>query len=233
VTAENSPYKYLVRKDTSNYTEADIICEIFEDRAILKDLGIVKFGDVFNLDHIAFSNRFTTCHAKTSYDGRTQKFTLTFGTNYMKYASPEAVHTTIFHEVLHTLPGCMSHTGTWKKYANVVSNHLRDYGINITRCTNDVAYERDFLAQKRQDRQAKVITFKNNCYAIYCPDCKRVIKVYERKCKTYNNIIRGMRYWHDNGKCHSNVEPVIVNYITGEIVGRPECVKVSLRDTLD
>ena len=39
---------------------------------------------------------------------------------------------TILHELLHTAPGCMDHTGTWKRYAGLLN---RTYGFSIRRAT--------------------------------------------------------------------------------------------------
>ena len=39
---------------------------------------------------------------------------------------------TILHELLHTAPGCMDHTGTWKRYAGLLN---RTYGFSIRRAS--------------------------------------------------------------------------------------------------
>lgn len=37
---------------------------------------------------------------------------------------------TVYHELLHTAPGCMKHTGSWKRYAELLN---RELGLNIRR----------------------------------------------------------------------------------------------------
>lgn len=45
-----------------------------------------------------------------------------------------AVKNTIVHELLHTVPGCMKHTGKWKTLAETVNRRLKGY--NIKRVTS-------------------------------------------------------------------------------------------------
>lgn len=44
----------------------------------------------------------------------------------------EACKETILHEILHTCPGCMKHTGQWKQYAELLNAR---YGYHIKRVT--------------------------------------------------------------------------------------------------
>ena len=46
--------------------------------------------------------------------------------------SDAAAKNTIAHEVLHTCPGCLKHTGRWKQYANKVNRLLPQYNIKRT-----------------------------------------------------------------------------------------------------
>lgn len=46
--------------------------------------------------------------------------------------SDKACKETILHEMLHTCPGCMKHTGRWKQYATVMNHY---YGYHIKRAT--------------------------------------------------------------------------------------------------
>ncbi|MBE5905876.1 MAG: SprT family zinc-dependent metalloprotease [Lachnospiraceae bacterium] len=46
--------------------------------------------------------------------------------------SEKACKETILHEMLHTCPGCMKHTGKWKQYADYLN---ASYGYHIKRVT--------------------------------------------------------------------------------------------------
>lgn len=43
----------------------------------------------------------------------------------------DGLRETLFHELLHSCPGCMNHGATWKKYAAIVKTR---YGVEVTRC---------------------------------------------------------------------------------------------------
>ena len=45
------------------------------------------------------------------------------------HVSDIAVKNTLIHELLHTCPGCFSHTGKWKQYADHVNRMLPQYTI--------------------------------------------------------------------------------------------------------
>ena len=44
----------------------------------------------------------------------------------------QSLQQTILHELLHTAPGCMDHTGNWKRYADLLN---RQYGFSIRRAS--------------------------------------------------------------------------------------------------
>lgn len=46
----------------------------------------------------------------------------------------DGLKNTIIHELLHTCPDCMKHTGMWKKYADMVN---RMYGYNVKRTSSE------------------------------------------------------------------------------------------------
>lgn len=47
-------------------------------------------------------------------------FTIGLNANFVRKGSEFAIITTIFHELLHTLPECNNHGKTWKKYGKLV-----------------------------------------------------------------------------------------------------------------
>ena len=48
-------------------------------------------------------------------------------------ADEKALKTTILHEILHTVPGCMNHGRAWKYYAGILN---QKFGYNIKRTTS-------------------------------------------------------------------------------------------------
>lgn len=74
-----------------------------------------------------------------------------------KEVSDTAVKDTIIHELLHTCPGCMKHTGNWKMLANLVNQKYPQY--HIKRCTTNE--EKGLPAKPR----------KAPNYAVACTQC--------------------------------------------------------------
>lgn len=49
-------------------------------------------------------------------------FTIGFNANFIQKGSEFAITTTIFHELLHTLPECNNHGRIWKSYGKLVES---------------------------------------------------------------------------------------------------------------
>lgn len=101
---------------------------------------------------------------------------------------------TLLHELLHTVPDCWSHTGEWKRLAEIVN---REYGYSIRR-TN--TYE-NVAARYEAHNQYK--------YICACEKCGAEFK-FKRWCNTVENPSRynhtkcgGSLYlkWHDPSIC--------------------------------
>lgn len=87
--------------------------------------------------------------------------------------------TTIHHELLHTVPGGLSHTGTWKVLANRVN---AKYGYDIKRTTS--AEEKGFESRVVEARPVK--------HKYKCKSCGQILE-YTRECKFTKN--------HENYRC--------------------------------
>lgn len=92
-------------------------------------------------------------------------------------ASEKGLKETIIHEILHTCPNCMCHTGEWKRLADLVNDC---YGYNVKRCNSsedkgmDAFYKQhEELAKKRQP------TWK---YTICCAKCGKIVGRRQRTC---------------------------------------------------
>lgn len=76
---------------------------------------------------------------------------------------------TIIHEILHTCPGCMNHTGKWKLYASKI-NETYGYHIARTKSAKDMGVE---------DREIKRQPVK---YVFECKQCGQRIE-RRKECK--------------------------------------------------
>lgn len=83
--------------------------------------------------------------------------------------SDDALMNTVIHELLHSTNGGHTHKGTWKKYANLVSQKTK---YHITRCTS---------------AEEKGLERKKMRYSVICPQCGEIGR-YSRWCKRFNHI---------------------------------------------
>ena len=74
-----------------------------------------------------------------------------------------AVKNTIIHELLHSCPGCVKHTGRWKQYATRVNRYLPQYNI---KCTTSA--EEKGVAVRRNEPVYR--------YILKCCDCGNEIR---------------------------------------------------------
>ena len=74
-----------------------------------------------------------------------------------------SVMTTIYHECLHCCDNCMSHTGQWKKYAEIVNQR---FGTQIQRCTNrDEKLCAEVIKEEKEKKESKLKEYKWKCSA--------------------------------------------------------------------
>ena len=93
----------------------------------------------------------------------------------------EGIRDVIFHELLHTCPGCMNHGAKWKSYAALVN---REYGRKIRTANR---YE-DFALEKPEGKE-------ESRYHIVCSRCGARI---ERKRKS--RLVKHLKDYRC-GKC--------------------------------
>ena len=104
---------------------------------------------------------------------------------------------TIIHELLHTCPNCMKHTGEWKEYANKVNCYYSQY--NIKRTNSSEEYE----------VKIKPVTYN---YLFKCDKCGKEIGYQRNSSKfvqyywRYTHSVDGGHFIKiDNGKLNLNV----------------------------
>lgn len=105
-----------------------------------------------------------------------KQFELIFNPNYLKYGKKEDFANTMMHELIHSLEGCMCHTGKWKQIACIVNNIYPQYHIKRTSNTNE-KYKKNVL-----DKLYK--------YEIECKKCHSKWK-YQKMTKTIQSCSQG------------------------------------------
>lgn len=90
---------------------------------------------------------------------------------------------TIIHELLHTCPGCMKHTGDWKKWADVVNRKL-GYHVSRLSSAEDLGVHDSVSPWK---------------YTVVCTNCNKEVAHYQRKTKV---VKYPGAYWC--GICHQS-----------------------------
>lgn len=85
---------------------------------------------------------------------------------YARYTDNEKqVWNTIYHELLHTIKGCMNHGKEWQKWADIVNKAL---GFNIQRCGGDKEESLAVMAQRAKTGSQPV-----HMHQVSCSKCGR------------------------------------------------------------
>lgn len=117
-------------------------------------------------------------------------------------ASDKGLKETIIHEILHTCPKCMCHTGEWKRLAVLVNDC---YGYNVKRC-NDASDKGmdEFYKNHKEIAMAKQNKRMEYKYEFRCAGCGQVIrrKKESKFTKYYTNYRCGI--------CHGKFEKLVV-----------------------
>ena len=166
-------------ENTSNYSIEDVEVEVVNCQNILNSLGYIT-GKINSIVwNTRAKKRLGECVYKGERNGE-RIFNLNFNKIYFNIGTPEAVHSTIMHEVIHTIPGCFDH----KKKFKEVSDKVRKYGYEINRTTIDTNYN-EFLLEN----------ITNFNYEICCPICDRVLCKRIRKTRMIRDIKAGKNNW--------------------------------------
>lgn len=110
-------------------------------------------------------------------------------------ASEKGLRETIIHEILHTCPNCMCHTGEWKRLAELVSD-CYPYDITRTASAEDVGMSAEYIERKREERIERKMNAK---YRFHCAGCG--VKI------TRNRESRFTKHWewYRCSKCGGNI----------------------------
>lgn len=150
-----------------------------ETKDILFKLGYKEVYD--NKYNIQIKNLGTKSLAICEFRGRDyfddeKLFNISFNSNYLAFAKKEQIKNTMMHEMIHSLDGCMSHTGRWKQIATRINYSLPQYQIKRTTDPGEEFY--------------KNVVEKQYKYEIECNKCHSKWR-YQRMTKTIQSCSKG------------------------------------------
>lgn len=135
---------------------------------------------------ISFSKRMKRTLATTTKHSNGE-YTITFSERLLE-ADENSCYNIIIHEILHTCPDCMKHTGEWRKLANVINNKYPQFDI-----------------QRFVDIKSLVLcTPPAYKYAFKCKDCGKIVK---RRIKS--NFVKNYQDYRC-GNCHGDFTPISI-----------------------
>lgn len=102
-------------------------------------------------------NRWGQCR----YNRATKSYSINISNILVDPSTISGLKNTIIHELLHSVPNGMGHTGEWKKFATMVNNH---YGYDIKRVSTSV----EKGVELKNDDSSK--------YVFVCERCGRIIR---------------------------------------------------------
>lgn len=103
-------------------------------------------------------------------------FNIIFNPNYLAFSTKEKIQNTMMHEMIHSLDGCMTHTGRWKQIATRINYLLPQYQITRSSDPGEEYY--------------KNVIEKQYKYEIECKRCHAKWK-YQRMSKTVQSCSQG------------------------------------------
>lgn len=147
-------------------------------KAILDDLNI-PYGTIYRVTiNSRAQSRWGRCTYNARYDNYTIEISSRLLTDDVTY---EAAMDTMIHEVLHAYRTHMSHTGEWKRCAELINKEYPQY--NIKRCTSN----------KEKGIEPSISTYK---YKVVCNYCGTV-NYYRKETK----IVRMLKHYPNYCKC--------------------------------
>ena len=139
-------------------------------RKELTALGI-PIGDAVVRENKRFRSRWGQCRRSAGEEA----YVIEISSVLLEDGNPvSALRDTIFHELLHTCPGCMNHGTAWRRYADMVNRRFgcrikrtaagAEYGVHNARKAADPAY------QFRCQRCGAVISRYRRCRVVAHPE---------------------------------------------------------------
>ena len=149
----------MLKRDTKDYTVDDISDEIKQCKIFLKSEGFNKFHGDKGMEVVKFNLKSPRILGQCGYRAYGAEFN--FNPTYFKIADKLAVHSTIMHEVIHSVVGCENHRTKFQMLAKLANYKL---GLKVATQTTDMAYAQHL--QKIKEVKSK--------YQITCKGCGHI-----------------------------------------------------------
>ena len=115
------------------------------------------------------TNRWGQCR----YNGETKSYSINISNVLVDPSTISGLKNTIIHELLHSVPNGMEHTGEWKRYADMVNKH---YGYNIKRADTSA----DKGVELKINESSKYVFVYEKCGQIIELDCGKCGRKFKR-----------------------------------------------------
>lgn len=122
-------------------------------------------------------------------------YSININADLVKDGSEKGLKETIIHEIIHTCPNCMCHTGEWKRLAILVSD-CYPYDITRTASAEDVGMSAEYIAKRTEQLSEKRMGAK---YRFHCVGCGQKI--------TRDRKSRFTEHWelYRCSRCHGKI----------------------------
>lgn len=170
----NQTIYQMLERDTRDYTVDDISDEIKQCKVFLKSEGFRNFHGDKGMEVVKFNLNSPKVLGQCGYKSHGVEFD--FNPTYFQIADKISVHSTIMHEVIHSVVGCENHLSKFQMLAKLVNYKL---GLKVQTHTTDTAYAQ--YIQKIKAQKSK--------YQITCKGCGHVY-YKQRMSKSIDLMIR-------------------------------------------
>lgn len=131
---------------------------------------------------LVLNNRLTFTMGQCVYIKGWQDFRIEISSKFLEMATLKQVQEVLMHELCHTLRGCDTHRGRWKKVVKKVNER---YGYNISRCSD---FQYDFTPVR---------------YIVRCQNCGAITE-YRRQTQLVKELKQGIDVTYICCNCYQN-----------------------------
>jgi hypothetical protein len=151
-----------------------------EALAVAKDCGL-PFG---NITKVTMTTATPNIWGRCKVINHGESYRLEFNKGVILRSDERFVIQTMLHEIIHTCPQCLGHTGNFKRYAAIIKGKYPQYNIKRTNGLAEAGYIHDPNDYK---------------YALKCEKCGNVIVVGNRMTETIRKA-KLLRHKVDGGR---------------------------------
>lgn len=168
-----------ISANTKSYTLEDILNEVHECQNLLQAIGFDMEGKKYTTRWLPKTKVKTlgmcSCTVYNNY-------IISINESYLRLASPENIHNTIMHEVIHSIDGCANHGPNFKRAGEKVCKYY--VFTSITRLGKDKTYMDEVVATKYK-------------YQLRCKTCGHTWN-YMRRTQKMLSICNSTTSFHNN-----------------------------------